>query len=687
MIFFDVLRRFRRKFFDLNENFIFAVGALAASTVLNIYFHLLFDQDYTPVLLFACFGYLSVRYYDLFYKILTSLGISSPLSFALVALSYILCLVFMGTLGVSVPASYIPWIVIIDILILTLSFTTQALYPLLIGFLLGLCLILQNSSFGEFFNVQGLWTAFLGDFGFISIDTYRDASTLNAWNEFSIITHGTHGLLFTPYHSLFAQIINPFMPWVSNNALLGLQNFSHLIFFPLFIFNIGHVIDSLITKRINKYWFFVLFLFSYGCTRYCISIRSLQSAALISFGVLPLIYQAWKDRLCSAVGLALLSITAPLMIYARVFHGLIFLGVYTPLVLNRNKWFKSLIVLLGPILGLTVLFLLFGPSERNNGLHLKSLLIALDPCFQNQLFPVGLLFLFFLFIFYKIRPKPLNWFSIFYGKNQTDRLWLLGVISLGSFLLASLKSVSVPDVWFTSILYGWIVIFLLFSKDYYPSFLEGIKSTLKFIASFFEIDYKIELKFLNWKKIKTLNYWIIPIFLLFSVSRYNRSVNGLLKSDLSKITQFKSENNSKCIKEDRFCKIRKRLSQGVADIEKAKDQSQLAKIVNIVKSQKPRKFSVFIPLNHFYWEEFSLLRVSGVFLMATTARPLLYGLHPLVNNKGFGYPYIIKQKGQLSENLGSDHTRLCQEALRVGTPEVLIFKENSLVYSFLKCEV
>ena len=126
--------------------------------------------------------------------------------------------------------------------------------------------------------------------------------------------------------------------------------------------------------------------------------------------------------------------------------------------------------------------------------------------------------------------------------------------------------------------------------------------------------------------------------------------------------------------------------EGVADIEKSKNQSQLAKIAAIVRSQKSIKFSVFIPFNHFYWEEFARLGTSGIFLMATTARPLLYGLHPLVKNKGYGYPYVKKHKGQLAENLSSDQTRLCQEALRVGTPEILVFQENSLSYSFLKCK-
>ena len=335
MIFSNALS-LKRKFFDFNENFVLAIGALAASVLLNIYFHLLFDQDYTPVLFFACFGYLSVRYYDLFYKILISMGISSPTSFAFVALSYVLSLALLGTFGISAPFSVLPWLVAIDILIVALNFKKKGLYSLLIGFLLGFCLILQNSGFYEYVNVQGLWTAFLGDFGFIYIDTYRDASTLNAWNQFSTITHGTHGLLFTPYQSLFAQIINPFMPWVSNNALLTLQNFSHLIFFPLFIFSIGHIIDSLVSKKINKYWFFVLFLLSYGCTKYCLSQRSLQVASLVSFGVLPLIYQAWKDKFCSTLGLALLTITAPLMVYARVFNGLIFLGIYTPLVFKSK---------------------------------------------------------------------------------------------------------------------------------------------------------------------------------------------------------------------------------------------------------------------------------------------------------------------------------------------------------------
>ena len=171
---------------------------------------------------------------------------------------------------------------------------------------------------------------------------------------------------------------------------------------------------------------------------------------------------------------------------------------------------------------------------------------ALDPFYRSQLFTYGLPTLFFIYIFYRTRSKFSGWHSFFFGQNKNHRLWLLGVVSLGSFLLASLKSVNQTDVAYTSLLYGWIVIFLLFSKDYYPSFLEELKSLLKFITSFFEISCKIEFKFENLRKIKILTQWILPIFLLLFVNRYNRSANRVLRKDLSKITQFQSEDNSKC---------------------------------------------------------------------------------------------------------------------------------------------
>ena len=43
----------------------------------------------------------------------------------------------------------------------------------------------------------------------IVVDTMRDAAIAHAWSEYSSISHGIHGLLFEPYHALFAIFIDP----------------------------------------------------------------------------------------------------------------------------------------------------------------------------------------------------------------------------------------------------------------------------------------------------------------------------------------------------------------------------------------------------------------------------------------------------------------------------------------------
>ena len=55
------------------------------------------------------------------------------------------------------------------------------------------------------------WINQLAYAGIVPTDYLRDAAVANAWSEYSSISHGIHGLLFEPYHVLFAIFIDPFM--------------------------------------------------------------------------------------------------------------------------------------------------------------------------------------------------------------------------------------------------------------------------------------------------------------------------------------------------------------------------------------------------------------------------------------------------------------------------------------------
>ena len=56
-----------------------------------------------------------------------------------------------------------------------------------------------------------MWINELVYMGMVSEDTLRDAAVLNSWSQYSSISHGIHGLLFEPYHSLFAHFLSPFV--------------------------------------------------------------------------------------------------------------------------------------------------------------------------------------------------------------------------------------------------------------------------------------------------------------------------------------------------------------------------------------------------------------------------------------------------------------------------------------------
>ena len=89
------------------------------------------------------------------------------------------------------------------------------------GFITGFLII----GLSNIYTNTLVWLTDLAYANIVATDYLRDAAVAHAWSEYSSISHGIHGLLFEPYHMLFAIFIDPFMTY-RNTASFRVNQFN-----------------------------------------------------------------------------------------------------------------------------------------------------------------------------------------------------------------------------------------------------------------------------------------------------------------------------------------------------------------------------------------------------------------------------------------------------------------------------
>ena len=162
----------------------------------------------------------------------------------------------------------------------------------------------------------------------VHADTMRDAAVAHAWSEYSSISHGIHGLLFEPYHILFAIFIDPFMS-DSVNVIQVFTILANIIVPTLIIYGCSKLIIYMGFSYISNNWLIVLFFFilTFSSFSGVLHQRSLLIATLLYISVIPLIFNIITDPKSNHFEIILLSLLVPVSIFARAFHGLFLLGL------------------------------------------------------------------------------------------------------------------------------------------------------------------------------------------------------------------------------------------------------------------------------------------------------------------------------------------------------------------------
>ena len=638
--------------------------------------------------------WLWLRINEITFNFLLEKNVNKILSFSISWIIPIIIICLLGLFHFKLPILILAIIAFFD-LIFFIFFNKKSFFKLkwrnlFFIFIFGITII-----FFIAINTDHLaWINELVYMGIVHQDTLRDAAVLNSWTQYSTISHGVHGLLFEPYHSLYVHFLDPFIN-DTTNVFQIFTIFANIIIPAIVVYGCSKIIINIGSKYIVENWFFFLLFFtlSFAELNYVMHQRSFLMASLLFIGIIPLIFNIIKNPKGSHVEVLLVCFLVPLVIYARAFHGLFILGILCYFLLIKKIPYKLIIL---SSITLSVLFVIFyyGQTQRSqeailgNGYLLEFFLRSRGGFLDNFFVPIVIFFL--IILFKKSRLK-------FKYNNQTDKdifLYFMIVICLISLFLV-LKSKGFSDTFFQLLPIYWFTFFFFltpnFSQTFFDSQIEEKNSLLfnKKILIIFML-FLASVIFLQKNFYKIVNYQSYLAMTIKNFRIINNQWNG---GDIRKEIFIKDIDLSICNKEKFIlaCSLKKRIFGNQSFTEPSSKlflKKMIDQVTNLANGLDGNT-AVYINPSHKYWEfekDYGLKGKFSIFFMATAKLPIIYGAHP-DNTDSNNQISVAHLNGGTLRNLneiGNDRD-LCAEAKIVKINNIIIFKEMDLT-EILRCE-
>ena len=522
------------------------------------------------------------------------------------------------------------------------------------------------------------WLDALSPAGIGYIDDFRDAATVMAWHNYSVLSHGVHGLLFEAYHSLSAMFVSPFI--VEGFGVFSVFIFLSLIAAPaLIVYGISMVILQAPAATISQNWLFVLviYLFSISCFNYVFTQRSLMVSTLLMVGVIPLLARlAFRTVETSRLSNLILALLLPLVLFARAFNGVVLAAVVLPLMLFRSSAPKY-ILMLGLIAAATVVVLFFGATVRAETSYFKGLVSLLTtnmPWFINGWVILLLPFLIFLKE-KKISPETTIWILLrdpYYGP-------LIYICTVTFFLC--MRTLESDDAFYQTVPAFMLLFFALILapvqiiSKHFPSggltdglMSKGIIYCVAFI--FLSTNY---LANMNWHAIKDERRFIRLMVEGTSEQRVVQSNNGTCEAGLARwacdvrIKQFGAHNIIEITNVTMLARL-------------ALAAQQHAQTVDGVTG-------VYVAPDHPYWKmKHPSPSLASLYSMSVAGLPLVFGAPNNNKNPAYSIMTAHQAEGTLLPllNIGGVEG-LCKSALKVGVDNVVIFQALDEAGTVVNC--
>ena len=669
-----------------SEPFLLSFGTLLGGTFITSFLNLFLGNLEVIYLLYFFFTWFWLRLVELNFNFLIKKN-NKFLAFSLSWLFPILLICFLGLLHINLTIYFLSLIAAIDILFLFLINIYKDINlswrKIVLGFVLGSILIGLSNVYTNTLP----WINQLAYAGIVPTDYLRDAAVANAWSEYSSISHGIHGLLFEPYHVLFAIFIDPFMN-ENVNVIHVFTILANILVPTLLIYGCSKLIIYMGFAYISKNWIITLIFFflTFSSLEYVLGQRSLLIATLLYISIIPLVFSLITVSKTKHLEMILLSILVPVTIFGRAFHGLFLCGLLFYFLFEKKNS-QKLIILASIIFSLIFIISYFGQTDRassNIGQgYYEYFLYSSNLYINSYLIPIILLI---FFLFFKNKSLNIKSLKEFVGNKF---LFFIFFIFLTIFVL-SLRTGGFSDTFYQLLPAYWFLFFFLIT----PNFKDLLFPSKREKSSFKETKIKYFV---------FLSLFIVSVSFfkkhLISINSESGTLKNIIKSVrvLDKSWKFQSDNklfiNKVDIKDckknqsDIFCSVRTKIF-GMSNLEEYTMNLYPAKMLNKaikLSSNLNGVTAVYIHPSNPYWSFFQYNEgvvtsdiKASLYFMAIGKIPLIFGVKKESTDLAYSVNTAHKNSGTLKDlNLLGGDNNLCTSAKKVKVNNIIIFDSNN----------
>ena len=679
---------------------IFSFGIITGGSSAVWLGQLFFNQINYNFLYFSILAWIYIRIVALLYLEMEKTKINRAIIFAYVYFIPLFIILFLGFLRAKLSLNILSILGFLDLLtVLGFSFFEnfkKTLLNIFLGTLFSVTMILITVTSGNF---PWLETSSLAGIGYP--DDFRDAAISQSWSKYGVFSHGIHGLLFYPYHSLSVFFSEPFTS--EKISIFQFFTYSSMIFVPTIlcygVWSMLNVTSSRYTKPYLPLIFFC-FIFLFIGFNSIFNQRSVQIASLLYICAVPLLAVIWTSTKENILAFVLLAVLIPLVLFARIFHGLVLAAVVYPLLIDpRTRLVPKIILAISAITTLMIIFLFFGEDPRNSGLRPENVILSLTNKSYWLIHPIILIFAILILGILLYRKKKTLLEVL---KTRDGSIGIAILIVITTPFVISIKSVNSSDIFYTFLPAFFIFYVLIFSEDFFKL----LRDTTKKIIT----NVTIESGDIYWKPyIK--NFFILLIFLVciakyFEYLKIHSSVG--IKGEIISWRMMKDKwnpsggnlilfedldlsrrcNNGRF---DPFCLLRGKIL-GTTDMDKEVRNSLPAKIgkkASDLAAKSEGVTAIYIPPDHDYWStKYLNINTRSLYFIARWGIPLIAGAIP-DKRSDFSLPTARENEGTLLSLLEIGGIKgLCLKASKVGVSNVVVFLNlKGVDANFYNCDL
>jgi hypothetical protein len=528
------------------------------------------------------------------------------------------------------------------------------------------------------------WLDALAPAGIGYVDTFRDAATIMSWHNYSIISHGVHGLLFEPYHSLSALLFSPLI--TEEFSVFSVFTVLSTIVVPtLIIYAISTIIKLAPAERISKNWpiLLILFIFTFSYFPEVSNQRSLMAATLLMIGAIPLFatltFSANSRHLSVALILALLL---PLITFARAFHGII-LAVFSLKFLINKFMSIQFILFSGLIASLSIFIFFFGATDRAQSNFFEGLWFFLV-LGENWLINPWILISIPILIFFKEQRKNKNMkFLTLLKDTYYGPIIYVCLITL----VLMFRSANLSDAIYTAVPAFMLLFFLLILapekllENHFPleKYQYGLGSKISLCTIGLLLISKLYLVTFN-ERLQEVQ---------FDKQQIISSINNSIDRPGATISQ--TDINTCAVGLTRkMCELRvqKLGAHNIIEIANSTTTAKLAASAKRHAKTVNGVTGVYVAPDHYYWRVpyYHRKSIPSTYIMAITGLPLVFGAQPGYKDLAYSIMTAHEAGGTLLpiQDIGGIDL-FCNSLLQIDVDNVVIFQADDYEGKLVIC--